>query len=220
MAGFAGEVREAIESHDRRIERLEEREKRRQRETAEATGALGKGVVPHVPVREEFLVVVKSSSGGGVWNARRQMLDGANNWIDDDEDTADYACLAGPGCSPFVGCRCWARLEHLRADDTPVYILTLGEALGFEATIDDTVDGDFKYAWTQVDALAGTTALDEATGSPALGRAFNRASLTYNTNFTSRVAIPVGTRALIRWNPTTARMEFTLHTDPNSENCI
>ena len=217
MAGFAGEVRDAIESHDRRIERLEKRAAREQREAAEATGALGKGVVPHVPVREEFLVVVKSSSGGGVWNARRQMLDGSNNWIDDDEDTADYACLAGPGSSPFVGCRCWARLEHLRADDTPVYILTLGEALGFETTIDDAVDGNYKYAWTQVDALAGTTALDEATGT--LGRAFNRASVAYNSNFTSRVAIPVGTRVLMRWNATTVRMEFVMHTDPNSENC-
>ena len=217
MAGFLKSLEAAIPSHNRRIALLEERERRRQGEAAEATGALGKGVVPHVPVREEFLVEVKSSSGGGVWNARRLMLDGSNNWIDDDEDTADYACLAGPGSSPFVGCVCWARLEHLRADDTPVYILTLGEALGFEATIDDAVDGNYKYAWTQVDALAGTTALDETTGT--LGRAFNRASVGFNPSITDRRTIPVGTRVWMRWNSGTGRMEFTLYPEPNTEAC-
>lgn len=217
MAGLIDDIQTSIESHDRRLDRLEKLAARKERETDTVTGALGKGVVPHVPVREEFLVEVGLATGGGIWNARRLMLDGSNTWVYDDEDTDTYVCWAGPGCAPFIGCRCWARLEHLKTDDTPVYILTGGEAQGFEATLDDAVDGAFKYAWTQIDALVGTTALTHATGS--LGRAFNRASAAYNANFTDRKAIPVGTRVALRWNASTNRMEFTYYPEPNSEAC-
>jgi len=138
------------------------------------------------------------------------------DWVDDTEDATAFNVMCGPGAIPFVGCRCRVMLVAVIAG-VGKWITVGGECDGFRAKLTGTVDGSYTYPWTQVDNAPGTSALTHATGS--LGRCLDKASAAYDSNITSRVAIPTNTEVTLHWNYTSGKFEFVFSPEPQSEEC-
>lgn len=161
---------------------------------------------------EIAMAEVTASLGGGNFLAKRLQYTGSTVAVDDQDGTAGLI-LAGPGASPFVGCRGLVVLVGT-SPITGIWWMVSGECNGFWARVTG-VPVNFRYPWVQINPTVGLAALTSA----QLDDALDKASVGIETAIlaSDRYVVPVSTPVFIQWDGT--NFVFTLGPEPKYELC-